>query len=520
MRKIISLLVACLLLLPLALVGCTQNATDNSIYIVLASGEDPAAATLLQQAFASQWGWDCPIVAEADAPGKGTEILVGHTAQPQSQQAAAGLRAEDYAITFSPTQIAIVGGSEAATAEAAQYFASNFMHYYVEDYLLPNDPSVNYTSYGPYPLQSFVLDGSSIGEYALVTADGAEHAAAVYLKENLEAATGYTFAVVAPGQLAEGQRGIIFGSSRQAQAAQLAASLAAQEYLVQSDGTHLYLCAGNSGDELVAAKMLVLRLMGYDPYNNTAAERQLQLAGVNKRFTTQITKTEGYEVLLQQVFRLPAEGVFTVFQGGCTDGVYAYYIMNNQTHHPYTSYIYKVDTRDWSVVARSEELPLDHANSLAYNGVTDQLVVSNYEPNYTTLSVVDPHTLTLTKRVTVDFNALSITHNANRDEYAIGLSGTYNFIITDSSFNVLSYNEGPNFGHIKQEVDCDDDYIYFNQSNENHIIVHDWQGNYITDVKLGMYIEVENMINIDGRIYTGYFTNGGLVYETIIYRDI
>lgn len=517
-RKIISFCTYLVLLAAVALAGCGNTA--GHITIVVPEGEDTAAAQLLQQAFLEGWGREYKIVTDASSKKGSTEILVGLTSREASQQAAEGLREKDFTISFDKTQIAIAAGSGDKLLDAVRYFAGNYLDYYMEPYLLPDDPSINYTSYGPYPLQRFTLEGVNIGQYAIVTADGAETPAAAYLRDMLQQATGYRFDILAQNQVEEGRPALVFGSSGYGQAKALAASLGKAEYLLQAEGSTVYLCASAGGDELVAAKMLVLKYMGYDSFNKTAAEREVRLAGLDTRFTTQITKTEGYEVLLEQVLRLPAEGVFTVFQGGCTDGTYAYYIMNNQTHHPYTNYVYKVDIKTWKVVARSEELSLDHGNSLGYNKVINKLVVSNYEPNYTTLTMVDPDTLEITERVTVDFNALSIAHNANRDQYVIGLSGTYNFVITDGDFNVLSYNEGPNYGHIKQEVDCDDDFIYFTQSNENHIIVHDWQGNYITDVKLGMYIEVENMINVDGAIYTGYFTNGGLVYETIIYREL
>lgn len=514
-KKIISVCLGFVLLLPLLLTGCSSSA----LWIVIPEGADTQAAEMIQQAFRDQWEQEVEIVRDSASRRNGTEILVGATARKASKQAMEGLRAEDFVITFSKRDIAIVGGSDQKTMEAAQYFVDTYLDYYVEKHVLPNSSSENYASLGGCPIKELTIGDVLMREYVIVTKDGAATPAAVYLQTALAGAAGYVCEIVSPQQAA-GQPAFVFGSSGMEGAQEIVSGLKKNEYRLLLDGQIIWLCAGAGEDETAAAKMLVMGELGYERMSGKAKDTVLAIRHLNLTFTTEITKTEGYSVLLDPVFRLPAEDAFTVFQGGCTDGRYAYYVLNNQTHHPYTNYIYKVDTTDWTIVKRSQELALDHANSLTYNEKLHQLIVSNYEPNRNMLTYVDADTLEITGRKIIGFNALSITYNAASDRYAFGLEGTYNFVVTDSNFQVLNYYEGLNYGYIRQELECDDTFLYFTQSSENHIIVHDWQGNYYTSIKLGQYVEVENLFFVDGVIYTGFFSNGGVVYETTVYRII
>ena len=83
---------------------------------------------------------------------------------------------------------------------------------------------------------------------------------------------------------------------------------------------------------------------------------------------------------------IPSKNGYTVMQGGCTDGTYAYCILEGrdmlidgqvQAAHM----IFKIDMSTWEIVAESKPLILGHGNSITYNSKLGQLIVSNYSPD-------------------------------------------------------------------------------------------------------------------------------------------
>lgn len=143
-------------------------------------------------------------------------------------------------------------------------------------------------------------------------------------------------------------------------------------------------------------------------------------------------------------FHLPNVEEYTVMQGGCTDGEYMYLILENNTLD--LDMLFKVDMNTWEIVAQSEGLPLDHANGMGYNSKLDTLIVSHNTGAVNDISFVDPDTLKITGRKTLDFGIYGITYNEEKDWYAVGISGSSAFAILDSNFVELGYYEGNDIG--------------------------------------------------------------------------
>lgn len=212
------------------------------------------------------------------------------------------------------------------------------------------------------------------------------------------------------------------------------------------------------------------------------------------------------------------DGSYTIMQGGCTDGKYAYYCtLDKKTT---TCSISKYDLSTFKEVARSNGVKVDHGNDITYNSDLDSLVVCHNAPNKTYVSFVNKKSLKITKTVEIPFEIYSITYNPDTKKYAVGISSTYNFAILDKNFKVIKKVKGiKTASTVKQGMDSDSKYIYFLLSSPNAISIYDWSGNHIGYYELNdkaKKYESENIFHIGDKLYIAYNTGTGKVYETRI----
>ena len=197
-------------------------------------------------------------------------------------------------------------------------------------------------------------------------------------------------------------------------------------------------------------------------------------------------------------------------QGACADGEYAYFAFMNGS----VCNIAKYDARSWEYIGKEKIINMGHSNDMTYNSDKDYLVVANNAPYYDVITLIDPDTLSPIKDVKIDEDIYSISYNAKRDCYVVGLSGTYDFALLDSDFEVIKEFEGVKTGYTRQGGDCDDDYIYFVQSGgHNLLVVYDYEGNHITDIPMDDTDEVENIFHIGYTFYTSLYYRGNTLYR-------
>lgn len=213
---------------------------------------------------------------------------------------------------------------------------------------------------------------------------------------------------------------------------------------------------------------------------------------------------------------------YYVQQGCCTDGTYAYTILENQKIGKCS--IWKLDMKDWSVVDVQYDLPIDHGNDITYNPVLNQLIAVHNKPNYTYLSFIDPDTLEVAAVQEMPYKMFSISYEPVYDRYVIGISGTYHFAVLDSNFETLAYYEGVETGFTKQNVDSDEHYIYFTQwkggSKGNVVMVYDWEGNFITSIRVKSYQEIESLLHVDDDWYIAcYSERASHIFEATLEYD-
>lgn len=203
-------------------------------------------------------------------------------------------------------------------------------------------------------------------------------------------------------------------------------------------------------------------------------------------------------------------GSGTTVQGACVDGDYAYFAFMNGN----VCNIAKYDAHTWEYIEKKQIINMGHSNDMTYNSDKDYLVVANNAPYYDVITLVDPDTLAPIKDVEIDEEIYSIAYNAKRKCYVVGLSGTYDFALLDSDFDVIKEFDGKDTGYTRQGCDCDDDYIFFVQSDgSNLLVVYDYSGDHITDIPMTDTDEVENIFHIGNTYYTSLYYHGNTLYR-------
>ncbi len=215
-----------------------------------------------------------------------------------------------------------------------------------------------------------------------------------------------------------------------------------------------------------------------------------------------------FSVKQLSALRAPAEYKdYYVQQGTCTDGEYAYCIVENQVLD--CCAIWKINLTDGALVDARYGLNIDHGNDITYNPVLNQLIAVHNKPNYTFISFIDLDTLEVVSTRELPYKIFSIGYEPSRDQYVIGISGTYHFVVLDSNFNTLAYYEGMDTGFTKQNVDVDENYIYFSQwkggNKGNVVIVYDWEGNYINQIRVKSYVEIESLFHVGDEWYITFY---------------
>ena len=228
-------------------------------------------------------------------------------------------------------------------------------------------------------------------------------------------------------------------------------------------------------------------------------------------------------------------GGFYVMQGGCTDGKYAYLLMEGSSvmidgvTYKKGHMITKVDMATWETVAVSEPMALGHGNGMCYNPNLGQLVISYCNDVETTPDVdeskcvafVDVNSMEFVGSRELGLSINAIDYNPKRDLYVVGIKGnSAAFAVLDSEFMELGWYPGNNCNLGSQDVDCDDNYIFVGNSGVTTmpgmevVKVYDWNGEYVGIFRVDSVSEQEAIFNYNGQYYITFYTgNGGRVYK-------
>lgn len=173
-----------------------------------------------------------------EIPAAALEIVVGDTNRPKTVEARTSiLRERDWGIFFSGDRVTITGGSDAATAEAVDYFIANCID--TAGKKIEFEENFAYINEHQYPMGNVTLDGVSLREFVIVTPKEAsryEKYAALALNDYFQAQGGFTLATADDSSAPAAHELLIGATSRDASKKYDATTYGDMEYLLTAEG--------------------------------------------------------------------------------------------------------------------------------------------------------------------------------------------------------------------------------------------------------------------------------------------
>ena len=232
-------------------------------------------------------------------------------------------------------------------------------------------------------------------------------------------------------------------------------------------------------------------------------------------------------------FALPDDEIRAT-QGGCYDGTkyfYQGYIWHDgNTEANNKVIIVKYDFERKVRVAQSEILSLNHCNDMTYVPDLNLIAVVNHGPNKTTITFINPETLTVeyTKKIAIAVYAIAYNHERNR--YATGVSNSRDIRRWESDLTFklsekLIVANKVSDGYTTQGICADENFIYCvfwdsknknNKDFQNIATVYDWYGNYVGVIEFDVgKIEPENIFIRNGSVYVTCHSGGAKIYKLV-----
>ncbi len=225
---------------------------------------------------------------------------------------------------------------------------------------------------------------------------------------------------------------------------------------------------------------------------------------------------------------------FDTLQASCTDGKYIYNFMNNKKIEKCR--VVKVRIRDSKVVKVSKTLSVGHGNGATWNPDTKRIVVAHCYVKPMRLSIINPKTLKIEKRVNLKFeNAASgasakkmkaikkissLSYDADRKCYIVLLGHSHNILVLDDEFDPVTYIV-PSYrlNHMYQDITMVGDYIVVTQSAGNgragnYLYVYERDGTYVKRMKVPASYEIESSFVVGSKLYSGFYVGRWGSYYT------
>lgn len=154
------------------IVDIIANSGSEYAIVISESAEEgiQSVALSLKKFLKERYGAELEIKSDFERESVGIvrsdfEILVGATNRNESKQLQDGLRADDYVIDFSTTRLSLIGGSDAALAEAVQYFCESVS---TDTSHLSLPKGYHYEHRGIYAVGDISVNGVSLTDYTII----------------------------------------------------------------------------------------------------------------------------------------------------------------------------------------------------------------------------------------------------------------------------------------------------------------------------------------------------------------
>lgn len=244
----------------------------------------------------------------------------------------------------------------------------------------------------------------------------------------------------------------------------------------------------------------------------------------------------GKKVFELRAFAKQKMYAYDTVQGSCTDGTYGYFCLYNRKLEKCK--IAKVRLSTNKVVKVSGVLEVAHGNDIAYDSARKRLVVVHSTRNGRRLSVVSPSTLKVTAVTDVAIptplpgatdaqrkgaKAFSaIAYNAKRDQFAVLLSSSHDFLLLDASFRPVRYVPATSKSTaVYQGIDATNDHLLVavsprSSSQYNAVLAYTWDGVYQGKVNLKKLDEVESIYHVGSKYYVSVYRS----YYKVTYKKV
>lgn len=217
-----------------------------------------------------------------------------------------------------------------------------------------------------------------------------------------------------------------------------------------------------------------------------------------------ITGTDLCVNLRELIKAKPGKG-YSVVQGGCTDGMHAYYLMVSSSNQ--TGKVLKVKLSNHKVVKRGPVVDICHGNGMAYDSARQRLVVVGREGRRCELVTIDANTLTVSGKYNVDYSRTNEEWPVKNSAGYYGLAAisyiprydcfvalqrtTHSIIVLNANFQVIGFVKTriyTRYSGTYQAMDADEKYVYLLLSEDqenparqpyNLILALDWNSEHL-----------------------------------------
>ena len=224
----------------------------------------------------------------------------------------------------------------------------------------------------------------------------------------------------------------------------------------------------------------------------------------------------GYTFTLnaEKVMSCAGEGDVKIAQGAASDGTYVYFVLRNSGDSQARVFKYDMTGKQ---IAKSAVFDGGHCNDMTLNTRTGTLYVAHGSKAPKKLTPVTSKDLSIGMDKTISVGTGAISYNAARNCYAISQGGD-DLILCDAGFKkIQSYKRTDATGYTAQGMGCDDHYVYFPMSgtSDNVLVTYDWNGRYVTILKVNVALESESMFYAAGNYYVNFHksNNGAQLYK-------
>ena len=226
---------------------------------------------------------------------------------------------------------------------------------------------------------------------------------------------------------------------------------------------------------------------------------------------------------IKSVIKEPVKG-YSVIQGLCTDGTYAYVVMWKKRAK--TARIVKIDLADNTMVKVSGKLSIDHGNALTWDSAHKRIVVTNNTGHRKRVTFVNPNSLKVTgyKNISIPKKLkgaskkklrrikgfASVSYNPAKNQYIAVISKYHDFLILNSKFKPIKYETVKKYGLTYQSGDVYENYFILalatgKNPQKNRLIVYNWNGKYKAKITLPGKYEIQGLFHVGKEFYAGYY---------------